>query len=344
MQISPEQLPRQLNSQLAPVYFISGDDPLRVMEAADAVRAMARSQGYDEREVLTVEPRYNWNNLTAASGNLSLFSEKRLIDLRLPTGKPGKEGAQALRDFIAGQDEDTLLLITAGKLDPNARKSKWVQALDQAGVVVFVWPLDAGKFPAWVHARMQRKNLAPTREAVALLAERAEGNLLACVQEIDKLYLLHGEGKVDVDDILDAVTDNSRFDAFDLADSVLAGDGARSCRILNALKGEGVEPVLVLWSLTRDVRQLVGMADPVARGEAVAKVLTRFRIWQNRKEVFSKALNRLSGQTCSALLRRCAELDKVIKGQAAGRPWDELLQLSMQIAGVRTVSIQAFSG
>jgi len=343
VQLSPEQLPRQLNSQLAPVYFISGDDPLRVMEAADAVRAMARSQGYDEREVLTVEPRYNWNNLTAASGNLSLFSEKRLIDLRLPTGKPGKEGAQALRDFTARQDEDTLLLITAGKLDASARKSKWVQALDQAGVVVFIWPLDADKFPAWVHARMQRKKLAPTPEAVALLAERAEGNLLACVQEIDKLYLLHGEGKIDVDDILDAVTDNSRFDVFDLADSVLAGEGARSCRILNALKGEGIEPVLVLWSLSRDVRQLVNMADPVAQGEAVAKVLARFRVWQNRKEVFSKALNRLPSQACNTLLRRCAELDRVIKGQAAGRPWDELLQLSLQIAGVRTVSTRVFS-
>lgn len=344
MQISSEQLPRQLDSQLAPVYFISGDDPLRVMEAADAVRAMARSQGYDEREVLTVEPRYNWNNLMAASSNLSLFSEKRLIDLRLPTGKPGKEGAQALRDFTARQDEDTLLLITAGKLDASARKSKWVQALDQAGVVVFIWPLDADKFPAWVHARMQRKKLAPTPEAVALLAERAEGNLLACVQEIDKLYLLHGEGKIDVDDILDAVTDNSRFDVFDLADSVLAGEGARSCRILNALKGEGIEPVLVLWSLSRDVRQLVNMADSVAQGEAVAKVLARFRVWQNRKEVFSKALNRLSSPACNALLRRCAGLDRVIKGQAAGRPWDELLQLSLQIAGVRTASTRVFTG
>jgi DNA polymerase-3 subunit delta len=338
VQVSPEQLPRHLDSQLAPVYFISGDDPLRVMEAADAVRTQARNQGFDEREVLTVEPHFDWNNLTAASGNLSLFSEKRLIDLRLPTGKPGKEGAQALRDFATGQNEDTLLLITAGKLDTAARKSKWVQALDKAGVVVLVWPLDADKFPAWMQARMQRKNLAPTREAVTLLAERMEGNLLACVQEIDKLYLLHGEGKIDVDDILEAVSDNSRFDVFDLAESVLAGDAARSCRILNSLKGEGVEPVLVLWSLAKDIRQLLTMADHVARGEPVAKVLTRYRVWQNRKAVFSSALNRLPVNSCRALLQRCAVLDRIIKGQAAGNPWDELLQLSLQIAGAQAVS------
>ena len=155
MNLKPEQLESRLRKQLAPVYFISGDDPLRVMEASDAVRAAARTQGYDEREVLTVQKGFDWNSLLSEAGNLSLFSQRRIIDLRLPTGKPGKEGAQALRDFSKQSPEDTLLLITAGKLDPAARKSKWVQALDKAGVVLFVWPLKGGELPAWVRARMR---------------------------------------------------------------------------------------------------------------------------------------------------------------------------------------------
>ena len=337
MQLKPEQLEKQLQKSLAPVYFISGDEPLRVMEAADAVRAQARQQGFAERDVLTVQTGFDWNSLASAAGNLSLLSERRVVDLRLPTGKPGKEGAQALRDFSEQLPEDTLLLVTAGRLESAARKSKWVQALDKAGVVVFVWPLDANQLPAWVHTRMQQRGLQPTEDAVALLAERTEGNLLACVQEIEKLYLLQGAGPVDADDISRAVADSARFDVYRLADSALAGEGARSVRILNGLRGEGVASPVVLWVLARDIRQLVSMADSVANGESVAKVLARFRVWANRKPQFTRVLKRLSSSDCHALLRQCATIDKVIKGQAAGNDWDELLQLTLQLGGVNAM-------
>lgn len=339
MQLKPEQLDAHLRKQLAPVYFISGDEPLRVMEAADAVRAAARARGYDEREVLSVEAGFDWGSLHSAAGSLSLFCERRLVDLRLPGGKPGDAGSKALRAWAERPPEDTLLLVTAGKLDPGARKGKWVQALDGAGVVVFVWPLDAQQYPSWVKARMQQRGLEPTAGAVALLAGRVEGNLLACMQEIDKLYLLRGAGPVDAEDIAAAVADSARFDIFGMVDAALAGEGARSVRMLQGLRGEGTPPAVVLWALAREVRQLAAMARQVGAGQAVPKVLAQYRVWQNRKSVVGKALQRLAGQGGEGgrLLRRCALVDRVIKGQAAGNAWDELLQLLLLLAGVKGV-------
>ena len=333
MNLNPEQLESHLRKQLAPVYFISGDDPLRVMEAADAVRIAARAQGYDEREVLTVQQGFDWNSLLSEAGNLSLFSQRRIIDLRVPTGKPGKEGAQALRDFAEQSPEDTLLLITAGKLEPAARKSKWVQALDRAGVVLFVWPLKGGDLPAWVRARMRKRGLEPTAEAVEMLTNRIEGNLLACVQEIDKLHLLNGAGPVDVAEIAAMVGDNARYDVFGLVDSALLGDAARCVRILQGLQAEAMAAPVVLWALAREIRPLVGMATAVGEGDAVAAVLGRYHVWQNRKQIVGAALQRLSAGECKAMIRQCARIDRVCKGRAAGNVWDELVQLTLRLAG-----------
>ena len=339
MQLKPEQLDTHLRKHLAPVYFISGDEPLRVMEAADAVRDAARAQGYSEREVLSAETGFDWGRLNSAAGSLSLFAERRLVDLRLPGGKPGDAGAKALRAWAEQPPEDTLLLVTAGKLEPAARKSKWVQTLEGAGVVLFVWPLDAQQFPTWVRARMRQRGLEPTDEAVSLLAGRVEGNLLACVQEIDKLYLLRGAGPVDADDIAAAVADSARFDVFSLVDAALAGDGSRTVRMLQGLRGEGTPSAVVLWALSREARQLAAMARLVAAGQAVPKVLAQYRVWQNRKTVVGSSLQRLARQRGEGarLLQRCALVDRVIKGQAAGNEWDELLQLLLLLAGVKGI-------
>jgi DNA polymerase-3 subunit delta len=333
MLLKPEQLDSHLNKNLAPLYFISGDEPLRVLEAADAIRVAARGQGYDEREVLTVQAGFDWNSLLAEAGNLSLFAQRRIIDLRLPTGKPGKEGAEALRAFAGQPPEDTLLLITAGKLEPAARKSKWVQTLDRAGVVVYVWPLNAQEIFGWVQARMRKCGLQPTPEAVRLLAERVEGNLLACVQEIDKLFLLQGAGPVSEADITALVADHARYDVFTLVDSALAGQAARSVRILNGLQAEGVAPPVVLWALAREIRQLTTMAGEVMTGQTISGVLNRHHVWANRKAPVGAALKRLPHDSCKQLLRQCASLDRLCKGQAAGNTWDELVQLTLQMAG-----------
>jgi len=337
MQLKPEQVPEQLRRQLAPVYFISGDDPLRVMEAADAVRTAARSQGYDEREVYAVQAGFDWDSLLSGSDNLSLFSQRRIVDLRLPTGKPGDAGARVLRAWAGQPPEDTLLLVTAGKLDAAARKSKWMQALDHAGVVVFVWPQNPQEFTAWVRERMRRRGLEPTPEAVGLLADRVEGNLLACVQEIDKLYLLHGSGPLDAAAISGMVADHSRFDVYGLVDTALAGKAARGVRMLHGLRAEGVAPPVVLWALSREVRQLAAMAAAVARGQSVTQVLGQYRVWQARKALVGAALQRLPLARCYAMLRQCAAVDRVCKGQAAGNAWDELLQLTLELAGNDTL-------
>ena len=334
MQLKPEQLDAHLRKPLAPVYFISGDEPLRVLEAADAVRAAARGQGYDEREVLTVQANFDWSTLMSEAGNLSLFSQRRVIDLRMPGGKPGADGSRALRSYAEQPPDDTLLLITAGKLDKSARDGKWVQALDKAGVVVIVWPLSAQEFSSWIQRRMRQRGLEPTAEAVALLADRVEGNLLACRQEIEKLYLLQGEGVVDASAILTLVADNARYDVFALVDSALSGEAARSVRILQGLHAEGVVPQIVLWALSRELRQLAVMAAAVAPGQPVAAVVTRYRIWpQARKAIVAAALQRLSVTQCTALLQQCARVDRISKGQAAGNAWDELVQLTLTLAG-----------
>jgi DNA polymerase-3 subunit delta len=338
MQLKPEQLETRLRKQLDPVYFISGDEPLRVLEAADAVRSAALAQGYNEREVMTVQAGFDWETLASSGDSLSLFAERRMIDLRLPTGKPGDAGARVLRAWAERPPEDTLLLVTAGKLEPAARKSKWLQALDTAGVVVQVWPLKVQEFHAWVQARMRHRGLEPTREAVALLAERVEGNLLACVQEIDKLYLLQGSGTVTAEAVLALVADNARYDIYGLVDSALAGQAARSVRMLHGLDAEGTPAPVVLWALSREIRQLAAMAAVVASGRAIRSVLVQYRVWDSRKPLLEAALKRLSSARCNQLLRQCALTDRVCKGQAAGNAWVELLQLTLQLAGQRVLS------
>ena len=332
-QLRPEQLKAQLGKGLAPVYFIHGDEPLLVNECADAVRAATRAAGFSERQVFAVEPGFDWDSLMSACDSLSLFAEQRLLELRLPTGKPGKAGAQALRDYAARPPEDTVLLIVSGKLEASARRSKWAQALDQAGVSIAVWPVDLGELPAWIDARMRRHDMRAGREALQLLAERVEGNLLAAAQEIEKLFLLHGPGEVSLEDVEDLVTDSARYDIYGLVDSALAGDAAHTRRMLVGLRAEGVEPVLVLWALAREIRSLAGMARDIQKGAAPGQAMAARRVWDKRKPLVSGVLQRIRGRQWWAMLQRCASIDRIVKGRAAGSAWDELLQLALALAG-----------
>lgn len=333
-QVRADQLAGHLQRGLAPVYFIHGDETLLVNECADAVRSAARTQGYSERQVFSVEAGFDWNTLLAASDSLSLFCEQRLLELRLPSGKPGKEGGKILRDYAERPAQDTLLLIVSAKLEPAARRSKWVQALEKAGISVPVWPVELARLPDWIERRMRARGLQPSRDALQVLAERVEGNLLAAAQEIEKLYLLHGPGTLDLETVTELVTDSARYDVFGLVDAALAGDALHAQRILAGLRAEGVEPVLVLWALAREIRSLAAMSKEMQRGSTLQGVLASQRVWEKRKPVVSHALRRIQGRQWWSLLRRCARLDRVIKGRAAGSSWDELLQLSFDLAGV----------
>ncbi|HHJ13182.1 MAG TPA: DNA polymerase III subunit delta [Gammaproteobacteria bacterium] len=332
-QLRPEQLGAHLGKTLAPVYFIHGDEILLVNECADAVRAAAREQGHDERQVFSVEPGFDWDSLRSAGDSLSLFAQKRLIELRMPGGKPGKAGAQALRDYAADPPPDTLLLIVSGKLEPAARRSKWVQALEQAGVSVPVWPVEPKALPGFLAARMRRRGMRATPEALQRLAERVEGNLLAADQEIEKLYLLHGPGELSLDTVESLVTDSARYDIFGLVDAALAGEAAQVRRTLDGLRAEGVEPVLVLWALAREIRSLAGLARDIAGGTAPARAMAAARVWDKRKPLVTAALARIRGRRWWQLVQHCAYIDRVIKARAAGSPWDELVQLALALAG-----------
>ncbi|HDP90110.1 MAG TPA: DNA polymerase III subunit delta [Thioalkalivibrio sp.] len=331
MRLRPEQLEAQLAQGLAPIYILSGEEPLQLMEAADAVRAAARAAGYVEREVMTVEGGFDWDALTASADALSLFAERRIIDLRLPSGKPGQPGARALQAYAERPPEDTILLIQSGRLDGNATKSKWYGALESAGVAVQVWPLSPKETREWVAGRMAKRGMEPTDEAVTLVVERVEGNLLAAAQEIDKLSLLHGKGPVEAETVLEAVADSARYSSFDLADAALASDPARAVRILNTLRGEGVEPPLILWSLSRDIRLLAELAFAQVANRRVD--LFRQGVLKKRHALLQAAARRGDTRHWRRLLAACARVDRCIKGQESGDPWDELLQLTLSLSG-----------
>jgi len=340
-QLRADQLARQLAGGLSPVYFIHGDETLLVGECADAVRATARQQAYSDRQVFSADSGFDWNRLSAASDSLSLFSERRILELHLPTGKPGREGAKALCAYTERLPQDTVLLVISVKLEAAARKNKWVQALGRAGVSVPVWPVETAELPAWIERRMRAHKMRPSSDALQLIADRVEGNLLAAAQEIEKLYLLHGPGPLDLETVGELVADSARYDIFALVDAALAGDAVYAQRILAGLRGEGVEPVLVLWALSREIRSLASMARAVKGGMPLGRVLTERRVWEKRKPLISGVLQRIPGRLWWVLLQRCALIDRVIKGRAPGSAWDELLQLTLWLAGLSSLPVSA---
>lgn len=335
MQLRPEQLDTHLQDSLAPVYLLHGDEPLIVQESADAIRARARALGFSERQVLHAESGFDWNALQEAGNSLSLFAEQRIIEVRMPGGKPGDAGGKALRAYAGRPAEDTLLMVICGKLEAAQRKAKWVTELDRAGVQITCWPVDARALPGWIETRMRKAGFQPTPGAVQLLAERVEGNLLAAAQEIDKLALLHGAGPVDEPTVAAQVSDSARFDVFGLVDSALEGQARRCLRMLEGLRAEGVEAVIISWALARELRSLARMAFAMSRGETAAAVMNHHKVWRSRQPLIGKALRRYRLPAWQALLRKCAEIDRIVKGQAPGNAWDELLQLCLGLSGAR---------
>lgn len=333
MRARPDQLAAQTSKGMAPIYLVSGDEPLQLNEACDTLRAAARKHGYGDRQIFDIDASFNWDAFFMDSNSLSLFAQRRLFELRLRSAKPGEKANTALLEYAARPVQDTVVLITAPKLDKDAQNSKWFRAVDDAGTVVQVWPVEAGQLPAWIERRMRAKGLQPTPDAVTLLAERVEGHLLAASQEIDKLVLLYGNGTVDAENIAAAVVDSARFDIYGLADAALAGDAVRVARMLDGLRGEGEDPVLLLWALSREVRTLCVMAQDKKNGTPMSALLAKHRVWDKRKPLFEKALNRHSALYWRQVLRRCGFIDRLIKGREAGNVWDELLELGLAMSG-----------
>ena len=332
MKIAAKQLQAHLQKSLAPCYLVTGDEHLLVAEALDAIRESARERGFTSRDLHVATSGFDWAQLRDSSANLSLFAERRIVELRLPTGKPGRTGSQAIADLAEQTGPDLMLIVSGPKLDRNAQSSKWVKALAAKGVNLPIWPVGVRELPGWIAARMRRAGLEPDRDAVALVADRVEGNLLAAGQEIEKLRLLLGEGQVTVADVRDAVANSSRFDVFKLVDASLAGDAKRALKILAGLAAEGVEPVIIVWSLTRELRTLASLTDAIAGGVDLGNAMQKAGVWRNRQSLVRSCVGRHQHGDFHQLIKLAYRADQAAKGQSWADPWQLATQIVLGIA------------
>lgn len=332
MQLRIDGLEGHLGSGLAPCYLVAGDEPLLVEESLDVLRAHARDAGFVEREVLHADASFDWGRLQAAGETLSLFGDRRLLELRLPTGKPGTDGAKALQAFCARPPEDTVLVVVTGGLDKRQRESAWAKAVERAGAMLYLWPIKADQLPVWIEQRCRAAGFQPTPEARDLLAQRGEGNLLAAAQEIEKLCLLAEPGPLDLDTVREATTNSARFDTFDLPAAVLAGDSARVLRVVSGLRQEGEEVPPVLGALARDLRALVALQAVHRVGERPDDVFRAHRIWRGQQARLWRCATSAPPGRWAELLPIAARVDRFAKGAARGRVWDELLSLALAMA------------
>lgn len=321
MKLQSNQLSSHLLKSLASCYLVTGDEPLLVDEALDSIREGARARGFTSRELHVAIAGFDWNSLTASTGNLSLFAEQRIVELRLPTGKPGKVGSQAIIDLVGQSDSDLLFIVTGPKLDRSSSASKWAKTIDKKGVSLPLWPIDVRELPGWIANRMRAAGLQPDRDAVTLIADRVEGNLLAAQQEIEKLRLILGAGKVSAEAVDKAVANSSRYDVYKLTDAALAGDANRSVKILGGLRAEGVEPVIVMWALTRELRTLATLDDVIRQGGDLGGAMQKTGVWRNRQGLVRSCIGRHKHGDFHKMLKATGRADAAAKGQSAGNPW-----------------------
>ena len=339
MKISGDNLTASLARQLQTIYLVSGDEPLLVNEAADAIRAAARKQGFVERELHVIERGFDWPGLIAGSRSMSLFAERKIVEIRMANAAPGEQGADAIVELAEQPSPDTLVLIIAAKLDGRTQSSRWVSAVEKRGVLVQVWPIDLPRLPAWIRERLGRHKLQADAAAASLLAERVEGNLLAAHQEIEKLALLLPPGPITAETVVDAVADSARFDVLQLGEAAMRGQTARALRILEGLRGEDVEPTLVLWAVNKDLQWIARARSLMRRGQSAESAMNALYVWRPRQAAMGQALSRMNGHTLRNLLLDAERVDRTIKGVVKGDAWLELERLVARLAGVKMATV-----
>ncbi|NVD68958.1 DNA polymerase III subunit delta [Duganella sp. BJB1802] len=336
MQLRLEALDGHLTKSLSQLYVITSDEHLLALEAADKIRKAARAQGYSERDVLTVERSFKWGELLASNQALSLFGDKKLIELRIPTGKPGKDGGAALQNYVKDLSPDNLTLITLPKLDWQTQKAAWVASLQQAAVYIDIAQIERAQLPNWIGQRLAAQGQSADRQSIDFIADRVEGNLLAAHQEIQKLALLHEPGKLTYEQVHEAVLNVARYDVFKLSEAMLSGDPARLVRMLEGLKGEGEALPLVLWAVSEEIRTLLKLKAGMAQGRPLGALLKEYRIWGPKERMMEPALRRISLPVLEVAMKDAAQVDKMIKGLRAkahaGDAWDAMLQLALKVA------------
>lgn len=332
MRISTEDLPQHLKRGLGSLYVIHGEALLLAIEAADAIRNAAREAGYTDRETIIAEQYFKWGELRNSAQSMSLFSSRKVIDLRIPSGKPGVEGAQALQDHCENLDPDTLTLISLPKLEGTAFKSKWFAALEQHGTIISADEVSLAALPAWIAGRLRRQGQSADADTLKFLADKVEGNLLAAYQEIQKLALLFPKGALSFDQVKDSVMDVARYDVFKLSEAMLTGDAERYARILEGLRAEGTATVLILWAIAEDIRALAKVSRAMQQSGNLANALRDARVWGAKQKLIERSVRRFTPTFAERALRQAALIDRLIKGLRQGDVWDELLQLGIRCA------------
>jgi len=333
MRISTEQLHQHLARELRPLYAVYGAETLLALEASDLIRARARAEGYTEREVLTVEPGFKWNQLALAAGTLSLFASRKLLELRVPTGKPGTEGSAAIQAYCDALPADTVTLVHLPEIDWRALKTGWFESLERAGVAVEAKAVPRRALPQWLAGRLRAQNQEADARTLEFIAERVEGNLMAAYQEVQKLALLHPAGTIGFEEARDAVLDVARYNVFSLGEALLEGDVARLARMLDGLRGEGVAPPLVLWAIAEEVRAIGKIVTGIAAAKPLAMLWREARVFgPSHQTLMQRNYQRFSLAQVSEGLRHAAAIDRTIKGLAKGDVWDQLLQLALRFA------------
>ncbi len=349
MQLSAEQLRQHLSKSLLPMYWIASDEVLLVQECCDLIRAHCRSLGFEERQQFFVDGSFNWQNLQQSDSNLSLFASRKIIEVRLRSAKLDDAGKKALQDYLNNPNPDNLLLIVSPKLEAATVKTKWFQQLESHGALIAIRPVDAAALPAWIASRLRRHGIDADQDALNLLAERVEGNLLAADQEVEKLavrLLARSEPdavavpRLDAKTVSGMVADSSRYNVFLLIDAALAGDTTRALKVLQGLAGEGAEPLMILAMLCREIRSLTRMADRIASGQAAHAVMQSERVWSNRKAAVGAALGRLGTDQLQQLLQRARRIDQSVKGLLDTDPWREMSDVVMLLSGSSTAVTQ----
>jgi DNA polymerase-3 subunit delta len=337
MRLKSEQLTQHLQSQLKPVYIVSGDEPLLSQEICDQIRTTAKAQGFDEREVHHVDGQYKWATLIDSSNAMSLFASRKLIEIRIENGKPGDQGSKALLELCARPNPDNILLIVLPKVDKSAQNSKWFKALDKLGAFIAHWPIERSQLPGWIANRLRAQNMKADRDALALLADRTDGNLLAAAQEIEKLKLV-GNEQVTAEDVENSVGDASRYDVFALSESAFKGDLARSIHILSVLQGEGLNPLQPLAIMANDVRLLLSFIQLKSNGMPDDKALQQLKVfWPKKQSQLKGASRRLSVTVIEQSLLLCNQIDLATKGMLQDDSWRLFNTLILKLCGLNTV-------
>jgi len=341
MKIKLEQLSKTLSIHNLPLYWLSGDEPLLMQEAADLIRSQYKENGYTEREILNVDKSFDWGQFFQSTGNLSLFAEKKIIELRLSTAKLEDAGKKAIQHYLSDLNPDYLILLSGPKLDAATLKTKWFSEIEKHGAFMQIWPINRDNLTPWLEQRLLREGIHADTEAIHLLVDKVEGNLLAAMQEIEKLKLLTSGAsentiRLDAKTVMQVVADSSRYNAYQLVDAALLGDVSRTQKMLAGLKNEGLFPLIILAAICRELRTLLPMLEKKRDGQGVNAIIQSARVWYNRKQAVAAALARLDTDSVWKLLDHSRLIDQSIKGLSKADPWIELSLLLMHLSGANT--------